>query len=142
MNTLIRKNTQNPFRLLDEIFNVNRDQTKNSFVSEYHRGNMPRVNIIEADQQFIIEMAVPGMVKNDLSIKVDQNVLSIQSNKEVDKRQYTHLEYSYDTFERKFQLPDEVNSENITAECKNGILMVYVPKKEEESIKNKEIKIS
>ena len=141
MNTLMRKNIENPFRIIDEIFNTNRNQTKNAFVSENHIGNIPRVNIIEEDKEFMIEMAVPGMDKSDLVIKIDQNVLIIKSSKEFDQRQYTHFEYSYDTFERKFILPDDIDSDKISAECKNGILKVIVPKNQE-IIKNKEIKIS
>lgn len=141
MNTIIKRNIENPFRLIDEIFNENRNQTKNAFVSENHKGNMPRVNIIEKDKQFLIEMAVPGMDKSDLMIKIEQNVLIIESKKEFNERQYTHFEYSYDTFERKFLLPEAINSEKISAECKNGLLTVIVPKNED-VIKNKEIKIS
>ncbi len=142
MNTIIKKNLENPFRLLDEIFNENRNQTKNAFLSENHNGNMPRVNIMEEENHFLIEMAVPGLDKTDLQIQLEQNVLNIKSNKESEQLQYTHYEYSYDTFSRKFILPKEVDTDKINAECKNGILKISIPKKEKEILKNKEIKIS
>lgn len=98
---------------------------------------LPSVNIKEEDKNYSIDLAVPGMKKEDFKIELDKNVLTISSEKkeeheEKDKNgKYTRKEFSYASFSRSFNLPaDIVESDHIGASYKDGILHVTIPKKE------------
>lgn len=103
----------------------------------------PAVNIMEGKENFKIELAAPGLAKEDFKIKVEDAVLSItcekQEKEEVEKKElkeynYTQKEFSYRSFSRSFTLPETVNTEKIGAEYKDGILMLNLPKKEEAKV--------
>lgn len=98
--------------------------------------NMPAVNIRENDESFVVEMAAPGMTKEDFNINLDNNLLTISSEKETEREtegrdNYTRKEFSYTAFTRTFTLPNTVNGEAIAAQYDNGILHLTLPKKEE-----------
>ena len=99
--------------------------------------NVPAVNIKETDTDFSLELAVPGKNKDDFSIEIDHNVLTISSETKTENEQksengrYTRKEFSYSSFRRAFTLPDSINSEAINATYENGVLNVVLPKKEE-----------
>jgi len=85
--------------------------------------------------------------KDDFKVNIEDDTLTISANKEVKKEEkdetYTCREFSYTSFCRSFNLPDTVDSEKIKAEHKNGVLTIYVPKKEEVKKKlTREVKIS
>jgi len=108
---------------------------------------VPAVNVIENNDSFQLEIAAPGMNKNDFRIKIDNNILTIagkkEHNKEDNNNKYTRKEFSYCSFERSFTLPNTVNSENINASYENGVLNLIIPKKEEAKEKPvREISIS
>ena len=98
---------------------------------------IPAVNIRETSENFIVEMAAPGMKKEDFKIELDGNMLNIHSEKENqyeenDGEKYSRKEFSYQSFDRTFQLPKEVvDSEKIEARYENGILKLLIPKREE-----------
>jgi len=98
---------------------------------------MPAVNIKETDDQFDIELAVPGKEKSDFNIKLDQEVLTISSEAKnereakVENENWTRKEFSFHAFSRSFNLPDTVAADKIEANYVNGILKVVIPKKEE-----------
>lgn len=95
----------------------------------------PAVNITENKDNYLITMAAPGLKKSDFNIDVEGNMLTISSEKEESKddsnQQYTRREYSYSSFSRSFNLPDEVNQEKIDAVYEDGVLRLSLPKKEE-----------
>ncbi|MCM2301972.1 MAG: Hsp20/alpha crystallin family protein [Flavobacteriaceae bacterium] len=98
--------------------------------------SLPAVNIKENDHEFIVEVAVPGMDKNDFKIDLDNNILTISSekvnNNQEQKYNYTRREYSYQSFKRSFTLPKNiVDSEKIKARYNAGELVIEIPKKEE-----------
>lgn len=111
---------------------------------------LPAVNIQENDSEYIVELAAPGMTKKDFNIELENDVLTITSekNNEVeDKDQegnYYRKEFSYQSFQRSFRFPQEmVNSEKINASYKDGILHLVLPKVEEKKTKpRKQISIS
>jgi HSP20 family protein len=111
------------------------------------RYTLPAVNIVESKEDYKIEVAAPGLNKNDFKINLDNNVLTVSSEKE-DKQEekdekLISREFSYYSFSRSFTLPLTVNSEKIRATHKDGILQVIIPKKEETKEKPlREIKIS
>lgn len=96
---------------------------------------LPKVNIKEDKDGYQLELAVPGMTKEDFKIKLHQDVLTVSSEKkeeaEKDTTTYSRREFSYQSFERKFNLPESVDSEKITANYVNGVLSIRIPKKEE-----------
>ncbi|MCX6290535.1 MAG: Hsp20/alpha crystallin family protein [Bacteroidetes bacterium] len=109
--------------------------------------SMPAANITEDINQFKVELAVPGMSKNDFHINVENDVLTISAEKKEEKSErdekFTRKEFYYGSFERTFTLPNSVAGEKIEGKYENGILKLVIPKKEEAKKKLvKEIKVS
>jgi len=98
---------------------------------------LPAVNIRETEDAYEVEMAAPGMNKDDFKIELDRNILTISSEKteqheENGKEKYSRREFSYQAFQRSFSLPKEVVDEDkIEAHYKEGVLHLTIPKKEE-----------
>ncbi|WP_073003557.1 Hsp20/alpha crystallin family protein [Mariniphaga anaerophila] len=109
---------------------------------------LPAVNVKETDDDYILEVAAPGMSKKDFKINFQNNVLTISSEKQQEKKEkednYTRREFSYQSFQRSFTVPHhDVDSDKISAAYGDGILSVKLPKREEAKPKPaKEIKIS
>ncbi|MCB0660479.1 MAG: Hsp20/alpha crystallin family protein, partial [Saprospiraceae bacterium] len=114
--------------LMDEIFNKS---IADMVGSDYAITN-PSVNIIEKENAFLLELAVPGLEKSDFNINVEKGQLIISAEKESKKieenEKWTRKEFNYGKFSRSFTLGDQVNPEAITAEYQNGILTVSVAK--------------
>ncbi len=118
-----------------------------TFFGEKKDGWVPSVNIVESEDKFRIDVAAPGLSKGDFKIELNDDVLTISSEKEFENESegeiYTRREFGYNPFSRSFGLPESVDGEKIKASYKNGILSVTLPKKKEAVIKaHKEIKIS
>ena len=104
----------------------------------YRSGNChvdyPAVNIIEEDKQFVIEMAAPGLSKEDFKINLDKQVLTIakEAREEQDemKPNYAVREFAYHSFSRSFRLPKYILADKIKADYKDGILRISLPKDE------------
>lgn len=110
-------------------------------------GNLPRVNITETDDDFKVEMAAPGMRKEDFHVELDNDNLVIwterSSSEENTESNYHRREFSYEAFRRSFYLPNTVEAEKINARYENGLLLLVIPKKEEARKKPaKKIKIT
>ena len=110
--------------------------------------SLPAVNIRENSDAFIVEMAAPGMSREDFKIRLEDNTLIISSEKGTRQEenntrgQYTRKEFSYQSFQRSFTLPRSAEREQITASYTDGILKITVPKKEEAKVKPpKEIQV-
>jgi HSP20 family protein len=97
---------------------------------------MPAVNIRETESAYEVQMAAPGMKKEDFKIELDNNMLTISSEKTEErqddgKEKYSRREFSYESFQRSFNLPKEVVDEDkIEAHYKDGMLHLTIPKKE------------
>jgi len=109
--------------------------------------SVPAVNIHESENEFSVQLAVPGMKKSDFNIEVENGVLTISAEKESEKSEenvkYTRKEFSYSSFKRSFTMPESVNPDNISASYENGVLALTLPKKEESKVKpSRAIKIS
>jgi HSP20 family protein len=136
--SIIRRNDMFPsmLGLFDDFFardlagwGLNNNSSTNTTI--------PAVNIRETNDNFEVEMAAPGMTKDDFKIELDGNMLTITSEKEnrheeKEGEKYTKREFSYQAFQRSFQLPkDVVDEDKIEAKYENGVLHLVIPKKEE-----------
>jgi HSP20 family protein len=99
---------------------------------------LPAVNIKETENSYEVEMAAPGMKKEDFKIELDNNILTISSEKREEfnegegKEKYSRREFSYQSFQRSFTLPKEVVDEDkIEAHYREGVLQLSIPKKEQ-----------
>jgi HSP20 family protein len=97
---------------------------------------IPSVNIKETENEFEVDMAAPGMAKDDFRIELNNSVLTISSEKQSDSKtndgkNITRREFSYQSFSRSFTLPAIVETDKISAKYENGILRLNIPKKEE-----------
>ena len=109
--------------------------------------SMPAVNIREDEKKFTLDLAVPGIDKKDLKIDINEDVLTVSSETknemEENRDGYKRKEFSYSSFCRSFQIPENVNREKIEANYKDGILSISLPKFEEEKNKiSRQVKIS
>ena len=104
--------------------------------------NVPAVNVKETDTAFVLELAAPGIKKENLKINVEKNILTIgyqseQKDEEATDK-FTRQEFAFNSFERSFRLPKNVNADEIKAAYTDGILTVELPKfeaKEEKLVK-------
>jgi len=98
---------------------------------------LPAVNIKETDDRFLVEVAAPGMQKDDFKVELDNNLLTISSERkdehvEKDGEKYSKREFSYQSFQRSFSLPQGmVKEDKIEAKYKDGVLHLTIPKTEE-----------
>lgn len=97
---------------------------------------IPAVNVKEDDEKYQIEVAAPGMQKDDFRVKLENNMLTISSEKKDEKEEtkkgYNRREFSYESFQRLFTLPEgHIVGEKITATYTDGILHIELPKREE-----------
>ncbi len=95
---------------------------------------IPSVNINVNEKEFSIEMAAPRLEKKDFKVEVEKGALHIRSEKEVETTEeepnYSRKEYSYNSFQRSFALPENCHTDKINATYDKGILHVSIPKKE------------
>lgn len=121
-------------------------ETQDSFKAAAERENefRPATNVLEEKDYYLIEVAMPGFAKQDVSIKVENGSIKISAEKKVEKenKKYLRREFGVYKFERSFKLADTINQQNISAEVKDGILNIVLPKIEEKQpqVHNIEIK--
>ncbi len=116
-----------------------------AFVSDRLTTRVPAVNIGETENSFRIELAAPGLKKEDFKISLEKNVLSISVEKRAEdteeNKKYSRKEYSYTSFVRSFTLPDTADQTQIDAQYVDGILHINVAKKEEAKLLTREIAV-
>jgi HSP20 family protein len=109
--------------------------------------NIPAVNIKENGDHYTVCLAAPGLNKEDFRLDVEDNMLTISSEKEETKEEkedkFNRREYSYTSFSRSFSLPDDVKQDAIEARYQNGELKINLPRKEEakKAILSKQIEV-
>jgi HSP20 family protein len=95
----------------------------------------PAVDIYEQDGNIVLKAELPGIEPKDVDVRVENNILTLRGERRVDqevqKESYQRVERSYGAFTRSFTLPTVVDSDNIKAEFKDGVLRMTLPKKEE-----------
>ena len=138
MSTLMRRNSLSPSfsNFFDDFFTKDLfDWNDKNFSGT--DSTLPSVNVKQNDNEFEIELAAPGMKKQDFKIELDKNLLTISAVQKEEREEknsngkYTRREFNYQSFSRSFTLPaDVVQSDKIEAEYKDGILHIVVPKNE------------
>ena len=115
--------------------------TKNKMVDK-----SPNVNIYENETSFVIELAAPGLKKEDFQINLKKDMLSVWAEVKKDEAQvakdFTRKEFDYSSFARSFNLPETADGDKITAEYKDGILSININKKDDAKLQHKEIVVS
>jgi HSP20 family protein len=128
-------------RIFDRFF----DDLRVSRFSDRKFSGFPSVDIKETKKEVQVSAELPGLDSKDIDIQVSDNVLILQGEKtqelKKESENYYHMERSYGSFNRKIALPCEVDSENVKAEFKNGILNIKMQKKPEAQQKAKKIEI-
>lgn len=143
MKTLVRQNaTLFPSlpSLIEDFFS--RDWADSTLASRNYSATLPAVNVRETNEDYLIEVAAPGMKREEFKVELDNNLLTISSQREEKQEEhdesgnYTRREFNYQSFQRSFTLPEnKVQGEKITARYADGILHITVPKKDEAKIK-------
>lgn len=137
--TIVKRNgnLQNTFPVLfNDFFSRNMFDWGESNFSNTGT-TIPAVNIQETNEAFEVEMAAPGMKKNDFKIELEGTLLTISSEtsnqtEEKEGEKYSRREFSYQSFQRSFTLSKEgLDAEKIKAKYENGVLHLTIPKKEE-----------
>ncbi|GAB2811196.1 Hsp20/alpha crystallin family protein [Ferruginibacter profundus] len=137
--TLVKRNGNllNPFPMLfDDFFNRDVFNWNSANFSDTNT-TIPAVNIKETAESYEVEVAAPGMTKKDFKVELDGNSLTISSERsnqkeEKDGERYFRKEFSYQSFQRTFNLQkDVVDVDKIEARYDNGLLHLVIPKKEE-----------
>ena len=135
--TLIRKTNSYPTwsNLFNEFLNQDwNDWSKQDFAAS--NCTLPSVNVKEHSDGFEVEMAAPGLNRNDFRIELNNSILTIKSEKKEEKESendkfFSRREFSYQSFSRSFTLPQSIESDKIEAQYKDGILKISIPKREE-----------
>lgn len=103
------------------------------------------VNIKENEQGYVLEVVAPGLEKEDFTINLEQNILTISAEKKAETENANgkdiRKEYKYQSFKRSFTVDDNINAESISAKYVNGVLTLNLPKKEEVKEAPKQITI-
>ena len=130
----LRYKTELP-EILNQFFDNDLEKWSNKNYSKTHT-TLPAVNIIENKEAYEVQMAAPGFKKDDFNIELDNDLLTISSEKEIsneikEDEMFTRKEFSYQSFTRSFRLPELIENDKIKAAYKDGILKISIPKKDE-----------
>jgi HSP20 family protein len=127
-----------PFRRVAPFY-ADFDKLANEAEGTWH----PSVDISENENAFVLKAELPGVSREDINIDINNKTLTLKGEKKfeekTEKENYVRVERSYGSFSRTFALSDKVDTENVKASYKDGVLEVTLPKKEE--AKPKEIKV-
>jgi len=142
-----------PFKELEEI--SNRFNHMFSRLPEYRSMNrealtvadwVPAVNISEDEKEYVIKAELPEVDKKDVKISLEDGVLSIQGERTKEKeekgKKFHRIESSYGSFFRSFTLPENIAEDKLTADFKDGILLIHLPKTEKPKPKAIEVKVT
>lgn len=131
--------------LLPAFFN---SYWNDDFLNNFFDGGIPATNVVENKNEFKIQLSTPGLGKEDFKIEIDKNILTISAERETNREQKSddetilRHEFGYTSFSRRFSIPEGIDTENIKASQKDGILQIVLPKMEkakEDKVKKIEI---
>ena len=138
--TLVKNNPVYLGNLVDELFH----QFPAAWGKDsHHQYAYPPANINETTDAYHVAISAPGRNKEDFSIQVDNNLLTISFEKKAEAEQANYKtirkEFSFRSFKRSFSLDEKIDTTGIQAKYENGVLLVLLPKKEEVKIAPKQI---
>lgn len=120
---------------IDNLF----QSTLSDVIGSDHTASSPSVNIMEHDKHYVLDLAAPGLTKQDFNISIEQDHLVISAEKKSEREEtegrFTRREFSYGSFKRSFHLDDKIKRDAITAAYEDGVLKVSLPKKDEVELK-------
>jgi HSP20 family protein len=106
----------------------------------------PRVDIVEDEKEIVVKAELPEMKKEDVKVTVDQGVLTISGERRIEKeeknKKYHRIESEYGSFLRSFTLPAAIVADKVSADFKDGVLKVHLPKDSKPGVKAVEIKVA
>ena len=106
----------------------------------------PLVDIMEDNNEYLINVELPAVQKENVKVTVNQGVLSIEGERTMEReengKKYHRVERAYGSFSRSFTLPDSVDGSRISADFKDGVLRVHVPKSEQAKPKSIQVKVA
>jgi HSP20 family protein len=133
-------------RGLESFFGRGPTTTNNNGESVTEQVWAPLTDITEDDKEFLVKVELPDMKKEDMKVTVENGVLHITSERKAEKeektKKYHRIERSYGSFERTFTLPEGADGTKVSADYKDGMLMVRLPKMAETKPKSIEVKVS
>ncbi|MDB4924477.1 Hsp20/alpha crystallin family protein [Mucilaginibacter sp.] len=144
--TLVKFNERKDTGMLSPVFNdIFENFFNDAFISDRMVSRIPAVNILETEGHYHIELAAPGLKKEDFKLDLNRNMLTIsveKQNEQMDNdKKYNKREYTYTSFVRSFTLPDSIDDANIEAQYTDGILKINVAKSKEATTPSRQIKI-
>ncbi|PIB36805.1 heat-shock protein Hsp20 [Reichenbachiella sp. 5M10] len=115
-------------RFFEDLFNDNFFQSEVSASKSF----VPQVDVSETDAAFELQFALPGFKKGDVSIELNNGVLTVSGERKFEeektKKNFHSVETRYGSFKRAFQMPDNINDESVEAKFEDGILNIIIPK--------------
>ncbi|MGZ3776263.1 MAG: Hsp20/alpha crystallin family protein [Mucilaginibacter sp.] len=143
--TLVKFNNNRSNTLLPGFNDVFESIFNDTFFNDRMVTRVPAVNISETENNYHVELAVPGLKKDDFKLNLEQNVLTVsveQSTEQQDnQKNYNKREFSYSSFVRSFTLPESADDSNINASYTDGILTIDIAKREEAKAIRRQIEI-
>ena len=120
-----------------------------NYLTDYLAGReeelTPAINIAENEKHFRIEIGLPGFTRDEFSVDLDNNCLTICGEKKAEENmvrdEYTRYEFGMEKFEKRFELPENIDDEKIEAKFKDGLLEIELPKRTPEKQSPKKIKV-
>jgi HSP20 family protein len=144
--TLVKFNSNNKSnKLAPGFIDVFDSLISDNFFSDRMMARVPAANISESEDSFHVDLAAPGLKKEDFKLKLERNVLTIsvehQTEQNHDARNYAKREYSYSSFVRSFTLPESADENSIEAKYTDGVLSIDIRKREEAKSVSRQIEI-
>ncbi len=138
-----------PFRELKSLQDEMNRIFHSNFPAQFTHEDMasggwsPSVDIFESEGEIVFEAELPGMKREDFEVSIENNVITLKGERRFEKKDeadnYHRVERAYGAFTRSFSLPRSVSADNTTADFRNGVLRVSLPKKEEAKARKIEI---
>ncbi len=150
MGLIVRKGNSDDFFKTFREMQRDIDSVFNNFLTgrkpQAGTSLMPSADVYATDDEYVFEFELPGFKKDDVKVKVEDNVLTVSSEVKEEKKEgkdknYHIVERRYGAFKRQFSLPENVDVENIDAKFENGVLELKVQKKEEAKKKAIDVQI-
>lgn len=134
---IVRYNSYSPinsFKLLGDLDFRKLANLDDIFFSTFSDYNKPAIDIIEEKDSYVAKADIPGFTKENIDISVENNILTIKGEqKEEENKSYIRKERKYASFSKSIQLEKDIDSNNIKASMKNGVLELILPKKTKKS---------